>query len=821
MEVVDNKYNQQLKNGIDPKESIQYLYDTHERMVPSKLIEEYLYDSIEIIYTYTNEFDYKKYMTMYPDLKTAGITSELECYKHWIEFGKVEGRCAGIINSIEPYIGFEWESYLELNPDLHDIGVLTESDAIMHWITVGRLDNRQVTQASTRKETTTTTMTLNIIDGNRVFTNKKYNRMWSTRLKQDLHEKLDYEYYLNHNEDLLKANICNHYDVFLHWVLHGKLEGRIGSSTPSPTPPSSSSNVDNIIKIENPKVLPMYIINLQERIDKKMDMIYQLKEIGYTNYEFFKACDKKNQVVKEKYEYFEKAFDENTIRTTPAFYKSGAKRKVIGSIGAVGLIHSTIELFKQIEEKKQGHVIICEDDAQFHKSFKYMLKPVRILMDETDMVYLGYNSHIPSINDIIVNDDSKIIEKIPKHEGLNTLYGTYGYICSPKFRQKIIELGIDWFIQNNCTIDYGYNVLYREGIVTGAVPTGEHLIIPDVFDEEAINGDRKDKVTFYKDRCIELANYFPQIKNDKQFVFIVPSYNNEQWVERNLFSMFNQTYTNWRMIYINDYSTDSTHQIFTKLSTGYQDKITYVKNNTKFGQAFNRYRAYNMCEDNEICVMLDGDDWLANKYVLAYINKFMIHHDVDITYGKFDIYSNGKNSSFTMPGDYPQSVIDRGRYRVDSWRACHLRVMKAEYLKHVRPTDFLDENGDFIICTTDMVESFACLEQCNGRHKICSETTMIYNKENSMQFVETSHYSDVNKEKKALTQKNVRNLPSYRNMIQKEKIVVIDVNNPLYKAHIDTYRTQMQKDSELFLCITDELPMYMNTLNKFKQIFYL
>jgi len=79
----------------------------------------------------------------------------------------------------------------------------------------------------------------------------------------------------------------------------------------------------------------------------------------------------------------------------------------------------------------------------------------------------------------------------------------------------------------------------------------------------------------------------------------------------------------------------------------------------------------------------------------------------------------------------------------------------------------------------------------------------------------------VNKKKKALTQKNVRNLPSYRNMIQKEKIVVIDVNNPLYKAHIDTYRTQMQTYSDLFLCITDELPMYMNTLNKFKQIFYL
>ena len=142
--------------------------------------------------------------------------------------------------------------------------------------------------------------------------------------------------------------------------------------------------------------------------------------------------------------------------------------------------------------------------------------------------------------------------------------------------REIIELGIDWFIQNNCTIDYGYNVLYREGIVTGSVPTGEHLIIPDVFDEEAINGNRKDKETFYKDRCIELSNYFPQIKNNKKFVFIVPSYNNEQWIERNMLSMFNQTYTKWRMIYINDSSTDSTHQLFTQLTGGYKNKITYV-----------------------------------------------------------------------------------------------------------------------------------------------------------------------------------------------------------------------------------------------------
>ena len=167
------KYYKKLENSIDPKESIQYLYDNFEKVVPKKIIEECLYESIEILYSYTNEFDYNKYLIMYPDLKVSGITSELEAYKHWVEFGKSEGRCAGIIDSIEPYNGFEWESYLKINADLRDIGVITEIDAIMHWITIGRSDNRQVTPASNIHETTTTFMTLNIIEGNPIFI-KKY-----------------------------------------------------------------------------------------------------------------------------------------------------------------------------------------------------------------------------------------------------------------------------------------------------------------------------------------------------------------------------------------------------------------------------------------------------------------------------------------------------------------------------------------------------------------------------------------------------------------------------------------------------------------------
>ena len=48
------------------------------------------------------------------------------------------------------------------------------------------------------------------------------------------------------------------------------------------------------------------------------------------------------------------------------------------------------------------------------------------------------------------------------------------------------------------------------------------------------------------------------VKEHKPFVVIVPSYNNSEWVERNLRSIFEQKYDNFRVIYIDDASTDGT-----------------------------------------------------------------------------------------------------------------------------------------------------------------------------------------------------------------------------------------------------------------------
>ena len=52
---------------------------------------------------------------------------------------------------------------------------------------------------------------------------------------------------------------------------------------------------------------------------------------------------------------------------------------------------------------------------------------------------------------------------------------------------------------------------------------------------------------------------------NNRFVFIIPSYNNENYVSKNLYSIINQLYNNWFIIYVDDNSDDNTYEIVSKI----------------------------------------------------------------------------------------------------------------------------------------------------------------------------------------------------------------------------------------------------------------
>ena len=773
---------------------------------------ECILNSIEIKNQYLNEFNWKKYLDAYPDI-ILEEPNEMNAYKHWIEAGKFENRCSVKMDSEETYDRFEYESYLKVNPDLASV-LNGEFELYHHWSNHGRYENRLVTSVESIDAKSNTIEIITIVPSVDFFVNPKHNSEW-LMIMEDLLNEFDWKFYLRfYYDELVTVGITTYSQSFIHWCNHGKDEGRICFKSVDSFDEMYQSQELSNFECNN---FPIYIINLKERIDKKLEMTEQFNTLNIKNYNFFTALDKEDEIVQLKYKEYTENYDKRAIRTT--VYRSKWECKVIKSIGAMGLICSTIELFKQLEEKGINNVIIMEDDAQLHKSWHYMLKPLKTTLNDKELIYIGYNNHKSEVNKLLVHCNSDIIKKIPHDRTMFAFYGTFGYICNSQFRKKIIQLGIDWFIYNNCTIDYGYNILNWEKHIQSFVVTGEALVYPDVYDPDCINNKRENKENYYVERCINIHNYVPRIKKNIQFVFIIPSYNNEQWIEKNVLSVLNQTYENWKMIYINDNSTDKTGEKFLELTKDYDSKIVYLENSMQYGQAFNRYRAYNMCEDEDVCILLDGDDWLYHKNVLMYLCFFMNIHDVDVTYGQFNWFLENKVQPFDFPRDYDNHVKERKIYRKDTWRCMHLRTMKAKYLKMINALDFIDDNGDFITSSTDMVESFATLELCEGRHKRVDELLMIYNRDNS-QIYPTSYYNSENQEEKNKVQNIVRNRKIYSNN-RNEGVILIDIEEENYKSHINTYREDYKSSMDLFLVKGSELHFYVNKLNTYNDIQYL
>ncbi|HCJ83573.1 MAG TPA: hypothetical protein DHV52_04530, partial [Parachlamydiales bacterium] len=128
-----------------------------------------------------------------------------------------------------------------------------------------------------------------------------------------------------------------------------------------------------------------------------------------------------------------------------------------------------------------------------------------------------------------------------------------------------------------------------------------------------------------------------QILYERPMVVVIPSYNNSRYCIRNLRSVLEQNYHNFRILYIDDASTDDTAEKVKTFFAASSSKIplTLILNETNRGALANLYNAIHSCRDDEIIVTLDGDDHLAHEEVLKRLNQIYSHEDIWMTYGNF------------------------------------------------------------------------------------------------------------------------------------------------------------------------------------------
>ena len=110
---------------------------------------------------------------------------------------------------------------------------------------------------------------------------------------------------------------------------------------------------------------------------------------------------------------------------------------------------------------------------------------------------------------------------------------------------------------------------------------------------------------------------------EKKIVIVITSFNNKDWYQQNLDSVFMQDYHNYRVIYIDDCSPDGTGMLVAAYikELGQEFRTTLVLHQEWQSQMANHYMAAYMCDDDEIICQLDGDDIFYDKNTLKIINQ--------------------------------------------------------------------------------------------------------------------------------------------------------------------------------------------------------
>ena len=167
---------------------------------------------------------------------------------------------------------------------------------------------------------------------------------------------------------------------------------------------------------------------------------------------------------------------------------------------------------------------------------------------------------------------------------------------------------------------------------------------------------------------------------NNKFKIVIPSYNNEKWVDINVESILEQTYDNYEVLYIDDCSTDNTRKLVDSMVAN-NSKWKVITNKKNMRRGYNIDKKYRTLfdDENEILVFIDGDDWLPTPDVLSNLNSFYNKHECWMTYGESMVcWKGGEDVHEPNPQNslYTDDVHNNKNYRKDWWRLSHLRTFK-------------------------------------------------------------------------------------------------------------------------------------------------
>jgi len=223
------------------------------------------------------------------------------------------------------------------------------------------------------------------------------------------------------------------------------------------------------------------------------------------------------------------------------------------------------------------------------------------------------------------------------------------------------------------------------------------------------------------------------------FKIITPAYNVDKWIATNLMSVMGQEHQDYEVILLDDISTDKTVETAKNLVKN-DSRFKIVTNDEKCEALKNICRGIDMLnpKDEDIIVLLDGDDWLKDRHVLSKVKDVYCQKKCLVTYGTFMTYPHGERPWNVTR--YPQDTIDAAKYREDpQWRASHLRTFKYGLWKRINTKDLQNSQGEYYMYGWDLAIMFPILEMAGNRQEYIADSLYVYNRSNPLNCDKVNH----------------------------------------------------------------------------------
>ena len=148
-----------------------------------------------------------------------------------------------------------------------------------------------------------------------------------------------------------------------------------------------------------------------------------------------------------------------------------------------------------------------------------------------------------------------------------------------------------------------------------------------------------DEFLLYNKFSKKIQNINNQLENNNKFEenpyfsIIIPLFNMEKYIERAVLSILNQTFQNFEIIIINDFSNDNSKNIVQKFF--YLNKIKIIEHERNSGIYASRVDGFINSKGNYV-LFIDPDDSISNNFLLEQIYNYSKKYYLDII--EFSVY---------------------------------------------------------------------------------------------------------------------------------------------------------------------------------------